>query len=288
MTRIVTKPIEMVLNNTTENINITVTDDDGNAVLPTALSVRIRNGTGDDLVTSTILPSPSVDNLIVYSGTTGKYYFPFGDDGTVTANTTANSGDFMFIWSATYGGVSASQTVQVVKVVTEKTLRMLPYFRFLVDKSHKLVDDDPEDPIYLGYTDIQLVECLENGLTLINAGPFTLGWSGIDDFPETHRAVLLDAALFYAIAAQVIYSIDTDLSPGGWSDQGQSFVIQHQPQLAQFLDSLAARLKESIKLMKFQYISNGSIHISAGPNYRFNALLEAAPNGALFRGIFST
>lgn len=70
------------------------------------------------------------------------------------------------------------------------------------------------------------------------------------------------------------------------SDQGNAFVINHQPKLAAFSAALAQRLDKLIPSMKLHFVSSGSVKIEAGPSFRINALVQMSPNGALFRNAF--
>ena len=84
--------------------------------------------------------------------------------------------------------------------------------------------------------------------------------------------------------SQELFAIDTDIP--GYNDQGNSFVIQHQPQLASYLSWLSSRLDKLIPMLKLNFVSAGSLHIEAGPNFRLAQLINAAPAGALFRNVF--
>ena len=104
-------------------------------------------------------------------------------------------------------------------------------------------------------------------------------------FPyDTFRHVVNEAAMVAAIMSQQMFAIDTDLP--NYSDQGITFVISHQPQLAAYLNMLTARLDREIQAMKLQFVSTGSIHMVQGPNYRLATLMSAAPVGSLFRNVY--
>jgi hypothetical protein len=191
--------------------------------------------------------------------------------------------------SATFltGGVDASEELVVcqnVRVITTRICSLLQKLRLQIDKSLKLVSSDPEHPCYLGYTEGQLVTYLEHGLQIINAyqpsGVFSL-----DNYPYTaYEFTLIEASLLAGVMSQELFAIDTDIP--NWSDQGNTFVIQHQPQLAQYLTWLSQRLDKMIPMLKLNFVSSGSLHIEAGPNFRLAQLIDAAPSGALFRNVF--
>lgn len=283
------QPIELVLKGTIERIDILVTDANGDPIDATALTLQVFNSADaliiqDDFFNGYGDPATPPTQIVKPTSTTGQYYFPFGDTSFDAANSTVAVGDYLFRWSVT--GATGTETVnivQVANVVSPRTMRMLPYFRLLIDKSAKAVDDNPEDPVYLGYTDPMLIAFLENGLSLINAFQPTVGWGSIDEFPELHRQVLLDAALVVGLTSQELYAVDTDVV---YSDQGTSFSIQHQPMLASVLTTIWQRLSTMVPLMKRQYWTGGGIHIQAGPSYRLAQMIASAPPGSSFRNLF--
>jgi len=191
--------------------------------------------------------------------------------------------------SATYlsGGVDASQELvvsQVVKIITHRVFSLLQQLRLQIDKALKFVNTDPENPTYLGYTNGQLVTYLEQGLQIINAYQPS-GVFSFDNYPYTsYGFTLIEASLLAGVMSQQLFAVDTDIP--NWSDQGNTFVIQHQPQLAQYLNWLSQRLDKMIPMLKLNFVSSGSLHIEAGPNYRLAQLINAAPSGALFRNVF--
>lgn len=208
-----------------------------------------------------------------------------------TALPTGNTGTgLLAAFSATNlaNGVDASQELVVcenVKVISHRVCSTIGRFRLLVDKAVKLVDtSDLDDPCFLGYSEGQLVTYLEDGLQIINSyqpsGCFTL-----DNFPYgKFEFILLESALLAGVMSQTLFAVDTDIP--SWNDQGNSFVIQHQPQLANYLNWLSNRLDRLIPQFKLNFVSAGSLHIEAGPNFRLAALIDAAPSGSLFRNTF--
>lgn len=185
------------------------------------------------------------------------------------------------------GGVDASEELlicQNVKIISHRICALLQKLRLQIDKAIKFVQNDPDDPCFLGYTDGQLVTYIEQGLQIINAyqpsGSFT-----IDNYPyTTYEFTLTEASLLAGVMSQELFAIDTDVP--NWSDQGNTFVIQHQPQLAQYLTWLSQRLDKIIPMLKLNFVSSGSLHIEAGPNFRLAQLIDAAPSGSLFRNVF--
>lgn len=283
------QPIELVLTNTTERIDIFVVDANCNAIDATALSLKVYDQgetliLQDDYFAGYGDPATLPTRIVKPASTTGQYYFPFGDTSFDALNTTAEPGEFLFVWKVT-GAVGSEPVniVQVVKVVSPRTMRLVPKLRLIVDKAAKQIDDDPEDPMFLGYTDSMLVQFLEGGLGWINAfQPYPM-WGSIEDFPDVHTRVLLDAAVVDALTSQELFAVDTDLNYG---DQGNSFVIDHQPKLSAILNATWTRLTQVVPPMKRHYVRSGSVRVEAGPAFRFQHLLEASPKGALFRNLF--
>lgn len=186
------------------------------------------------------------------------------------------------------GGVDASEELlicQNVKVINHQMCSILQKFRLQIDKASKLVSNsDPDDPCFLGYTEGQLMTYLEGGIQAINAYQPS-GCFNFDNFPyDKFCWTLLESSLLVGVMSQQLFAVDTDIP--NWSDQGNTFVIQHQPQLAQYLNWLSQRLDKMIPQMKLNFVSTGSLHIEAGPNFRLAQLIDAAPGGALFRNTF--
>lgn len=230
--------------------------------------------------------------IVKPAATTGSYYILWGDS-TAPANSSSSgqqetnqAGDVIFSWSVT--GASGSEQVSVVqltKVVSARTMALLPNFRLLIDKSAKLVNDDPVNPCFLGYTDSQLIQYLQDGLSIINAYEPYPTFCTLDDFPsQTFRHILYEASLLAGVMSQQLFAIDTDIP--SFNDQGNTFVIQHGPQLAQVLNTVSQRLDKLIPLMKLKFVRSGALHVEAGTNFRLSTILNAAPSGSTFRNVF--
>lgn len=285
------QPVELILRSTTERIDILVVDADCEPIDATELSLRVLDMSNTILLQDDFFlgygdppgpPSQIVKPLL----TTGSYYFPFGDTSFDTANTTDTLGDFLFHWQvvATAGSEEIS-IVQVAKIVSAQTLALLPYLRNQIDKAGKLVDDDPENPCLVGYSDSQLIQWLEGGLTAINAAQPFGGWTSLDQFPMAYRQILIESALMVGLTAQSIFAIDTDIDQ--YNDQGNSFSIQHHPKLMAMLQFLAAKLDKTVTAFKLNFVRSGHVYVQMGPNFRLAQLVAAAPSGALFRNLLS-
>lgn len=287
------EPIALVLKNTIERISILVTDANGDPIDATSLTLQVFDQGENLLIVDDFnlgygqppLGPTLPTHIVKPSATVGQYYFPFGDTSfDVDNNSTATAQEYLFDWHITgASGTAPVHAVQVVKVVSVRTMRWVPKLRLIVDKAIKAIDDDPNDPVFVGYTDSMLVQFLEGGLAWINAfQPYPM-WASVDVFPDAHWRVLVDGAVVDALTSQEIFAVDTDIN---YSDQGNVFVIDHQPKLTQILNTTWNRLVQMVPPMKKHYLQNGAVRIEMGPSFRFQALLNAAPAGSLFRNAF--
>lgn len=284
----VIRPRELVLQDTDERIELRVYDEDRNLIDPDSLQLTVYDG--DEVIyTETATPPPGTR---IEQASTGVYYFTLGDPAAAEntpENTETNVRKKLnFVWRATAAGAHGGETqtaFATVRVISRKEAEMVNRLELLINKSAKMVNDDPENPCYLGYTEGMLLDFLEQGLQMVNAYPPTVGWHDLSRFPwDTHGAILLEAALVYGVMSQELFAVDTDLQ--SWSDQGNSWVLQHQPQLAAFLNGLTARLDQRIPKMKMQFVGSGVMRTNVGTNFRLRTLLDAAPSGALFRNLY--
>ena len=291
-----TAPVEIILIDTDERVDIQVCDANGDPIdVDTGnggeIDLIIKNPAGNiihiDNFPSGIAPDPT--RIVKPVGTVGQYYFLLGDP-TATVNIPNNtetntSGDYLFRWRVLQStGVETVSQIQIVKVITDNMVKYMTNLRLQIDKAAKLVDDDPLMPCRTGYTDDMLVQFIEDGLTLINAAQPYPTFCNVDAFPFLFKQVLMECALLVGIMTQQLFAIDTDIP--NYSDNGNAFVLDHFPRLMQYAQVLREDLKQRIPDLKRHFISTGSIHIQASPNYRLNQLVQTAPNGALFRNFF--
>lgn len=189
--------------------------------------------------------------------------------------------EWLFNWQVRLAADSeVTSVLQRVSVMSTKAASFLPDLRLMIDKSHKLIA--PTSSCFLGYTDSQLLYYLYAGLQNINAYQPSLTFT-MANFPLEYKQVLIDSALISGAMSQQLYAIDMDIP--SYSDQGTAFVITHQAALASFLNQITQRADRLIPQMKLQLIQPGTLHTQVGPNFRLNQLVQAAPSGAVFRGI---
>ena len=261
----------------TARVSIAIEDNDGNLIDPYMLKLRILDeGSQVKFEETWVEGVPGR----IKRASVGKFYADFGNQ---TPNTeTKTPAELMFNWE-----VQVSETGQITyslqkfKVISARVAGYLPEFRLMIDKARKLIDINND--CFLGYTDGQLLSYLEGGVQTINAYQPSVTMD-LENFPSSHRQILLESALVTGVTSQQLFAIDTDIP--NYSDQGVSFVISHQPQLASFLNQMTQKLDKLIPMMKLQFINSGSIHVQLGPNFRLTQLVQASPSGALFRNMF--
>jgi hypothetical protein len=203
--------------------------------------------------------------------------------GTDITNESSCTDKLTFIWRAATADNPdvPAEILQTVYVMPIGLLGMIGQLRLLIDKAVKLVRE-PE-ACFLGYTDAQLVQYLIQAIQLINQYQPSIFFHP-DNFPYAGFGnILIEAALVCGVTSQTLFAIDTDVT--SYNDQGQSFVINHQQPLAAYLNSLTQKLDKAIPMFKLHFVRSGSVLTQAGGSMRFNMLLDAAPSGALFRGV---
>lgn len=288
---------------TSASVNVFGTDtlftselDEGDTITVNAEDVIVDNIVDDTHLTlvAAHAAGASDDTVVresrIASTVDGIYYILWGDS-TAPANTpdqteTNTSGPIYFQWRWTPddGVEIEDDDVRVARVISAKVAGILPTLRRIVDKASKDIDEDPDDPVYLGFSDWMLVDALYGGLGWINAfQPYPI-WSSVDDFPITEFGrILVDAAVMDLLTSQEIFAVDTDIN---FSDQGNVFMIEHQPKLSSILNTTWARLVQTVPPMKRRFVMSGAVRVEAGPNFRFQQLIDASPNGALFRNFY--
>lgn len=277
------QPIEIVLSNTIERLDILVVDADGVPVDASGLTLSLRRVDDTVIYAENFITAPA---RIVHPGV-GKYYFPMGDTPLVNNVNpeTGYYGEFLAVWQVT--GPTGSEQRNIVQkawVVSTYAMSLISDLRLQIDKAAKIVSDDPENPCFVGYTDSMLMTFLLNGLTIWNLYEPYPTFCTLDQFPAMYRQGLIDAALLVGVNTQLLYAVDTDIP--NYSAQGAAFVIQHQPALAQYCTAMSQRLDKIIPIAKLKFVRSGIAHVQMSANFRFQTLMQMAPSGALFRNMF--
>lgn len=265
-----------------KRLEVSVYDDDGNATDASQLDLQVQTLGGEVLYEDSWTTPPPGGTRIVHPAT-GRYFITWGDPDREEVATT---GKLLFIWAVVgHPGTEEVQRPQTLEVITPAVADCIREFRQLIDKSRKAVSVDPEAFCPLGYTDGMLLQYLRGGLSLINAYQPYPTFSTLDSFPSLFIQVLFDAALLVGVNAQTLFAVDSDIE--NYSDQGNAFVINHQPKLAAFAATLTAALTERVPPMKRHLVRSGSAKIEAGPNMRLATLLQMSPTGATFRNVYT-
>jgi hypothetical protein len=288
-----TNPLVICLQNFKKRVSLEVFDDDENPVDATELVLQVQRvgftgNSGSVVYNDDFIDPPPGGTRIKKTGV-GQYNIVWGDP-KASQNTPANTetdgrGKFLFVWSVVGpNGTEEEQVTQSLEIVTAHMMDRIREFQDQLDKARMQVSVDPKDFCPLGYTEGWLLQYLRGGMTLINSYQPYPTWLSVEDFSDTFLQTLFDAALVVAVNAQTLFAIASDVEQ--WSDQGNAFVINHQPKLAAFSQTLAQRLDKIIPQMKLHFVRSGSVKIEAGSNFRINQLVQMAPEGALFRNVF--
>lgn len=280
------QPVELVIQNYDQRMNVTLYDANNDPVIATALRLQVLD-TGNRVVYEDSF-LPLVPPTRIVNPATGQYYIDWGDPAApqnIPNQTETNRPrDLFFVWRAIGpAGTEPAVVLQVVKVIDPRAMSFLPGFRLQIDKAVKIIDELQN--IFLGYTDAQLLQYLEGGLNLINVYQPNTSIL-LEDFPRTHVQLLIDVATLVALQSQTLFAVDTDMP--SYSDQGNSFALNHAGPLQGFMSSLQSRVDRLVPLFKLSFATMGSIHMEAGPSFRLVSLMQAAPPGVLFRGFLST
>jgi hypothetical protein len=278
----------LALQGTTERLSIRLNNDDGDLVDAVTLTVELRSLGGEVILQDHV---GTFGSRIVHPST-GHYYVVLGDPNAPVSGVaeTQCPGDYLAIWHVAVddgsgtGGTDVDNFVQSIKVVSPYILDLVGRLRRQIDKTVKLVSEDPDDPCYLGYTTKNLLEYLEGGLSTWNLYEPYPTFCSLHEFPVIYRQGLIEAALLVGVQSQELFAIDNDIP--NYSAQGAAFVIQHQPALAAFLTRMAQRLDKLIPIAKLKLVRSGSVRVELGPNYRLQQLINMAPSGALFRNLY--
>jgi len=284
--------IELVKVGSKKRVNVTILNADGEpasiseATLPSGepdgeLDLSITTLGEREIVSESYWPSAVPSARRIKNPSTGAYYLTLGAE----ENETNSTGTLVANWHARTSETEEDvYKVQVIEVVSSRTLSLLPYLRVILDKSVKVVD--PASACYLGWTSSQLVLFLRSALHFINVAQPTVVWNALDYFPiETSSEILVRTAVYIALESQMLFALDTDLP--SYSDGAKSFVLAHQAPLSSYLGQLRAELTDRIFKFKLQHVRSGTCKVQIRPDAAWSSLLSASPFGATYRGIWT-
>jgi len=148
-----------------------------------------------------------------------------------------NIGSYLLRWKSSDNEVGT----QLYIVIDGKMQHWMYSLKNLIDKSMK------DNTKTWSYTDSDLFMYIVNGLnyfnTLMPISSFNLG--GVPFYLE---GLMIDLASLFAIQAQMMYSIDTDVN---YSDQGMSLNIDHFSKLNTAYELVANRVIDNAKKIKW-------------------------------------
>lgn len=262
-------------------IALETTTDPAVSIDATRIGFRLTDLAGAVILEEEWAPPPPVGARIQHPST-GRYFVKLGD---VTAETASAPRTMLASWDIEVDS-DGDNIMQTVKVITPYVMMLVGKLRRQIDKARKEVIDDPRSGkrCFLGYSDKDLIEYLEGGLSTWNMYEPYPTFCRLEDFPAMYSQGLVEAALLVGVASQSLFAIDTDIP--NYSAQGAAFVIQHQTPLAQHLNYLAQRLDKLIPIAKLKLVRSGSVHTEIAPNARLQTLINMAPSGAIFRNFF--
>jgi hypothetical protein len=290
----VSKGEQLLLTGTSKRVAIQVLNSDAEPVEPASLSLTVHNLQDEVLLSEEFLPTATGTRIQSAGPGTGVYFVDWGDpaapSNTPRQTETAQERDVLFTWRVSDADapfVNEINVFQKVRAVSPLVASLTTDLRLRLDKALKPYSPSLADPCFVGSTDFMLVEFLLGGLQHINDyQPYPL-WCDLNRYPhECHGSLLIDAAVWYGLGTQQVFAIDTDIT--NWNDQGNSWVLDHAPKIAAAMQPLYQSLEKRIPAMKWHYVRLGSVRTEISPNYRLNAVIGAAPKGALFRNVLST
>lgn len=282
-------PLVLCLRNFRKRVQIEIYDESEAAVDATELDLQVQD-MGEAVIMNDSYTSPPPGGSRIEHPATGRYYIDWGDPNA-SANTpnqteTATPGKYLFIWRVVgAAGTEEEQRNQTVEVVSAPLMDLIRELQSQLDKARKDVSVSPTDFCPLGYTEGMLLEYLRGGLSIINSYQPYPTWCSLETFDRRFQQTLIDAAMVVGVNAQTLFAIDSDVEQ--WNNQGNAFVINHQPKLAAFSQALSQRLDKIIPIMKLHFVKVGSAKVEVGPGYRLAQLIQSAPSGALFRNFIT-
>jgi hypothetical protein len=143
----------------------------------------------------------------------GRYQLVLGDAGYIAAGLdpltreTETRGDYLVQWF-----VNGELVLQKARVISLRFMSLLPSIRLYLDKTLKPYSELAAHPSFTGYSNGHLTEFALSGFLLVNQFAPGPAWGEIEHVGELQEDLLRDAAIYYGLLAQTIYSIDTDVT----------------------------------------------------------------------------
>jgi len=269
------------INSLTSRVAMLAVDDDGVPVVPTSVTVTISNGDDEEsLYTEDTITPPATPRIIAGTGD-GAYYIVLGTISTDADEETDGTYGTLFVtWTVDFGADGVIEKTVSISVVQLQVFRLISQLRNMVDKAILPIDTDPLNPMFTGYTDAQLFEHLNHGLSTINWYGPPVTWTALTEFPGEHYSVLIEAAMYAALLSQTTFAISTELD--SYSDLGGSWMVSRSPKLQQMLQMIVARLDITVPKLKKLYYTPGGIYRQVSHRGSVVSLAMPGANGINF------
>jgi hypothetical protein len=230
------------------------------------LSVITRDGDG-------VVYEPASVSLTVYNGATGvpvsDPWEASGSSGTWRSNyAPANTGSFLIRWRSVDDDDSLNYGTQFLVVIDARVQSLIYMIRSMIDKSIKDITQT------YGYTDADVFMYLLNAIGHFNA-LLPMSSFSVGTWPAYLDNILIELASLYAIRAQMLYSVDTDVS---YSDQGISLNIDHFTKLGSYYEKMYTEIDKRAKMVKWAMGSRASLLVSYNPERYRSALIAGMAN----------
>lgn len=167
-----------------------------------------------------------------------------------------NVGSYLIRWVSSDG----DRGVNLVTVVDARIEWLMYRLRSIIDKSEKLFKDSS------GYSDVDLFMFLVNGLGYFNTVP-PVSKISIGALPVWLEDVVIELGQLYALEAQQLYAVDTDVS---YNDQGLSLNIEHFSKLSGVYEEVARRILDNVRKVKWQMGSRPTVLSMFNPERAMN------------------
>lgn len=138
---------------------------------------------------------------------------------------------------------------QMLIVLDARMAYLMLNLRALLDKSIKALSET------WAFTDSDLFMYLVNSLLFYNSIPPATSLT-LEMMPPQIDHIIIEIAMVYGIQAQMMFSIDTDVT---YSDQGMSLNIEHFGRLSTLYDKIMGRVETLIRRYKFNYKSTRTV-----------------------------
>lgn len=181
-------------------------------------------------------------------------------------------------WKEKVDDVYYEDFVSVAYVVGVKVWEWMVRLKNQIDKAKKRIGSE-----MIGYTDANLYLYLKGGLDEINSVPPVTSFT-LENFPENYGQLLINSATIVALYSQILFAIDTDVPT--YSDQGQSFPVEHASKLQSYLSSLISKVGTDLRNLKLEFSEIGAVLITLPTGYVFWQVIKSAPTGSIFKNLF--